>query len=184
MRLNSPVLYCKIIGTSHTRIRSGQTAGGVMKHYRSGYIMGVFDLFHIGHLNLLRNAKEHCDFLRVGILSDELVREQKKHDPVIPLEERMAIVAAVRYVDDVVVVDDGLLSKVAEWYRHPFECFFSGDDYEGNPLWEKEKIELSGLGSTIEFFPYTATTSSTKIRALIDRQLAARTEDEQDQAEE
>ena len=142
-----------------------------MKHYKNGYIMGVFDLFHIGHLNLLRNAKEHCDFLRVGILTDELVREQKKHDPVIPFEERCAVVAAVRYVDDVVAVDDGLLSKVAEWYRHPFDCFFSGNDYEGNPLWEKEKKDLAELGSTIEFFPYTKTTSSTKIRALLDLQL-------------
>ena len=142
-----------------------------MNHYHVGYIMGVFDLFHVGHLNLIRRAKEHCDFLRVGILTDELVLEQKGKPPFIPLEERMAIMASMRYVDEVVAVEDGLLSKVAEWYRRPYDCLFSGSDYEGNPIWEIEKKELEKLGSTIEFFPYTQTTNSTKIRALIEREL-------------
>ena len=137
------------------------------KPYRIGYIMGVFDLFHVGHLNLIRRAKGRCEYLMVGVLTDALVREQKKHDPVIPFAERVEILRSIRYVDEVVTVDDGLLSKVAEWYRHPYDCLFSGSDHEGNPLWEIEKAELETLGSTIEFFPYTKTTNSTKIRALI-----------------
>ena len=131
--------------------------------------MGVFDLFHIGHLNLIRRARERCGFLRVGILSDELVIRQKKRPPIIPLGERMEIVASMRYVDEVIPITDSSLSKVEEWYKHPFDCLFSGSDYEDHPFWKYEKKELEKLGSTIEYFPYTETTNSTKIRALIEQ---------------
>ena len=141
-----------------------------MKPYHIGYIMGVFDLFHIGHLNLIRRAKERCEYLRIGVLSDELVFMQKKKYPIIPLEERKEILMAMRDVDEVITVDDPLLSKVAEWHAHPYDCLFSGSDYEGNEAWEIEKKELEKRGSTIEFFPYTETTNSTKIRALIERE--------------
>jgi len=133
------------------------------KPYRVGLLMGVFDLFHIGHLNLIRRAKEECEFLRVGVLSDELVRQYKHHDPTIPLEQRAEILASIRYVDEVVVIE-GNPSRLEEWHRRPFDCFFSGDDYAGNPYWEYEKKELQKLGSDIRFFPYTREQSSTKIR--------------------
>ena len=97
--------------------------------------MGVFDLFHIGHLRLIERAKTECDFLRVGLLSDEQVIHFKQHASVIPLEERMAIVAAIRYVDEVVAIN-GSPSRIEEWHRRPFDCFVSGDDYEGDPYWE------------------------------------------------
>ncbi len=136
------------------------------KPYHTGLLMGVFDLFHIGHLRLIERAKEECDFLRVGLLSDELVMQYKQHAPVIPLEERMEIVAAVRYVDEVVSIDKSP-SRIEEWHRRPFDCFFSGDDYEGNAYWEWEKAELQKLGADIRFFPYTKEQSSTKIRNVI-----------------
>ena len=141
------------------------------KPYRRGYVMGVFDLFHVGHLNLLERAKARCEILTVGVLTDELVEAQKKIRPFIPFGERIRILGALRCVDSVVAVDDPLLSKVLEWERHPFDCLFSGSDYEGNPLWEKERIELRKRGAEIEFFPYTETTNSTMIREAMRAQI-------------
>ncbi len=139
------------------------TAG--TKPYRTGFVMGTFDLFHTGHLNLLQRAKERCEVLRVGVLSDELVRKYKHITPHIPLADRLAVVQAVRYVDEAVPVEGDFVSKIAEWYRRPYDCFFSGDDYADNEYWKQEKRELEALGATIEFFPYTEGISSTKIRA-------------------
>ncbi|MBQ9046407.1 MAG: adenylyltransferase/cytidyltransferase family protein [Solobacterium sp.] len=132
------------------------------KEYGTGLVMGVFDLFHVGHLNLIRRAKEHCDYLRVGVLSDELVQKFKGHAPVIPQDERMEIIRAVRYVDDVVLIDDNP-SRLLEYSRRPFDCYFSGDDYIGNPYFEMEREKLREKGSDLVFLPYTQTTSTTKI---------------------
>ncbi len=140
---------------------------GKMKKYETGYLMGVFDLFHTGHLNLIENAADRCEHLIVGVLSDEIVMEQKGQLPVIPLEDRMRIIAALKKVERVVPVTDGLLSKVKEWERLRFDCLFSGNDYEGDPLWELEKEELEKRGSTIEFFPYTEGMSTSLIKAKI-----------------
>lgn len=135
------------------------------KKYNIGLVMGVFDLFHVGHVRLIKRAKARCHFLRVGVLSDELVRHFKGHDPVIPLAERMEVLAALRDVDEVVEIpDEASVSRLNEWRKRPFDCFFSGDDYRGNAYWEWEKGELEKLGSTIEFFPYTKEQSSTMIR--------------------
>ncbi len=133
------------------------------KEYGTGLLMGVFDLFHVGHLRLIRRAKEHCRFLRVGVLSDELVMKFKNKAPVIPLEERMEILSAIRDVDEVYAVTDDP-SRLLEWDRRPFDCFFSGDDYSGNEYWEWEREELRKRGSDIVFFPYTKEQSTTKIR--------------------
>ncbi len=135
----------------------------VNKKYHIGLLMGVFDLFHIGHLRLIQRAKSRCDVLRVAVLSDDLVRKFKNKSPVIPLEERMEILGALRDVDEVVpIMDDP--SRLIEWHRRPFDCFFSGDDYAGNEYWEWERQELKKLGSDIVFFPYTREQSTTKIR--------------------
>ena len=133
------------------------------KPYNTGLLMGVFDLFHIGHLRLIQRAKEQCNYLRVGVLSDELVMKFKNKSPVIPLSERMEILAAIRDVDEVVAITDDP-SRLLEWDRRPFDCFFSGDDYNGNPYWEWEREELRKRGSDIVFFPYTEEQSTTKIR--------------------
>ena len=139
------------------------------KKYNIGLLMGVFDLFHVGHLRLIQRAKERCSFLRVGVLSDELVMKFKNKFPVIPLSERMEIIAAIREVDEVVAITDDP-SRLLEWDRRPFDCFFSGDDYNGNPYWEWEREELRKRGSDIVFFPYTKEQSTTKIREILERQ--------------
>lgn len=133
------------------------------KKVNVGLLMGVFDMYHIGHLKLIKRAKERCEFLRIAVLSDELVYEFKKKYPVIPLEERMEILSSVRYVDEVVAVYD-TPSRITEYERRPFDCFFSGDDYRDNEYWIWEKEELRKRGSDICFFPYTKSQSSTKIR--------------------
>lgn len=137
------------------------------KKYGKGYLMGVFDLFHTGHLNLIENAKSRCEELTVGVLSDEIVLEQKGALPIIPLDDRMRLIAALSDVSEVVPVTDRNLSKVSEWERIRFDCLFSGSDYEGNPMWEYEKKELEKRGATIEFFPYTEGMSTTLIKEKI-----------------
>ena len=137
------------------------------KKYQTGLLMGVFDLFHIGHLNLIMRAKEECAFLRVAVLSNDLVWEYKKKHPVIGQEERMRIVEAIRYVDEVVLIDDNP-SRIMEWHRRPFDCFFSGDDYTANDYWNWEREELKKLGADLCFFPYTKEQSSTMIRKKLE----------------
>ena len=138
------------------------------KPYKIGLLMGVFDMFHIGHLNLIKRAKERCEYLRVAVLSDELVHKFKDKYPVIPLDERMEILESVKYVDEVVAIYDNP-SRIMEWNRRPFDCFFSGDDYAGSTYWEWERAELMKLGADIEFFPYTQKQSTTKIRKKIEK---------------
>ena len=135
------------------------------KPYEIGLLMGVFDLFHTGHVNLIRNAKKRCRFLRVGVLSDDLVRLYKSKAPIISQADRMEVLRAVGLVDEVVLIDGDYVSKVEEWHRRPYDCFFSGDDYAGDPFWEKEKAELRRLGAEMEFFPYTEHISSTSIHS-------------------
>ena len=138
------------------------------KKYQTGLLMGVFDLFHIGHLNLIRRAKESCEYLRVGVLADGLVNEFKSRYPVIPQGERMEILAALRDVDEVVLIetkDD--VYRPNEWRKRPFDCFFSGDDYADNEDWKREKEELKKLGADLVFFPYTKERSSSMIREEI-----------------
>lgn len=140
------------------------------KTYQTGLLMGVFDLFHIGHLNLIKRAKERCRYLRVGVLADELVNEFKSHYPVIPQNERMEILRELRDVDDVVLIetkDD--VYRPNEWRKRPFDCFFSGDDYADNESWKREKEELKKLGVDMVFFPYTKERSSTMIREEISK---------------
>lgn len=142
-----------------------------MKPYKVGYIAGVFDLFHVGHLNLLRRAKERCEYLIVGALSDELVIKFKSNPPYIPFEERKQILEAIRYVDEVVKVTDENHEKMKAWNQYHYDCLFSGDDYSGNPYWIEDQRSLQKIGSNIEYFPYTKSTSSTMIKAAIGKAL-------------
>ena len=135
-----------------------------MKKYKIGYIAGVFDLFHVGHLNLIERAKEQCDFLIVGVLIDELVLKNKNKLPYIPFEERLRIIGALKAVDKVVGVNDSNIQKMDAWKQLHFDCLFSGDDYSGNKYWIEDKAALNAVGSNIVFFPYTKSTSSTQIR--------------------
>jgi glycerol-3-phosphate cytidylyltransferase len=126
---------------------------------RIGYTTGVFDLFHIGHLNILRTAKEMCDILIVGVTVDELVYERKKKNPVIPFSERIEIVKSIRYVDKVVSQES--MNKMSAWERFGFDVIFVGDDWKGHHKWEKIESEMNQVGVEIIYLPYTKRTSST-----------------------
>lgn len=139
----------------------------MVKKYKTGYIAGVFDLFHIGHLNLLRNAKDRCEYLIVGVLCDELVMEFKSKMPYIPFEERRQIIEAIKYVDEAVEVNSNNIEKLKAWEQFHFDCLFSGNDYVNEPSWIHDRKKLIEKGSNIEFFPYTKSTSSTQIKAAI-----------------
>lgn len=141
------------------------------KRYHVGYISGVFDLFHIGHVNILRKAKEQCDYLIVAVTSDEYVRTKKNREPYIPFEERIEILRACRYVDEVVGVPFEFAGTVEAFQKYHFDVQFCGSDYINDPWWLKQKEWLEEHGATLHFFPYTEQTSSTKIKALIEQNL-------------
>ncbi len=141
------------------------------KKYHVGYIAGVFDLFHIGHLNMFKRAKEQCDYLIVGIVTDEGVRKYKGVEPFIPYEERVEMVRSCRYVDEVAEIPLDFGGTRDAWKLHHFDCQFSGSDYSNHPSWLMEKEFLEKHGAEMEFFPYTQSTSSTKLKALIEKKL-------------
>ena len=127
---------------------------------RVGYATGVFDLFHIGHLNLLRKAKEQCEILIVGVTSDELVSYKTK-SAVIPFEERIEIVANIKFVDKVVCQSD--MDKMSMWNRLKFDVMFVGDDWKGTDKWNNIEAIFAKVNVDIVYFPYTKGTSSTLI---------------------
>lgn len=127
-----------------------------------GYTQGTFDMFHIGHLNLLKNAKKNCDYLIVGVNSDELVEKYKGKKVIIPLEERIAIIEELKSVDKVVKCDS--LDKNLIVKEMNINKVFIGDDWKKNPRWIATKNEMSKLGVEVIFLPHTEGTSSTMIR--------------------
>lgn len=135
------------------------------KRYHVGYAQGVFDLFHVGHLNLLRRAKSCCDYLIVGVVADELVKSYKNKTPYIPLSERTAIVGSIRYVDEVVVVDWHNMDKIEAWNLYHFDCHFSGDDHKGE--WKDLEKMFKKRGVDMVNFPYTKERSSTMIQKAL-----------------
>lgn len=143
----------------------GQADG---KKYHIGYVAGVFDLFHIGHLNLLRRAKEQCDYLIVGIVTDEGVIKHKKSKPKIPYDERAEIVRACRYVDEVVEIplDQGDTDEA--WRRYRFDVQFSGSDYADDPKWMAKRDFLQRHGADLVFFPYTEGISTTQLKDKVE----------------
>lgn len=137
------------------------------KVYKVGYTTGVFDLFHVGHLNLLRNSKALCDHLIVGVTTDELVTYKGKH-PVISYTDRAAVVEGIRYVDQVIPQDD--LDKIAAWRKIKFDVLFVGDDWYNSPSWIDFESKLKEVNVEIIYFPYTKSVSSTKINQVLDQQ--------------
>ena len=133
-----------------------------MKRYRVGYTTGVFDMFHIGHLNILRRAKEQCDYLIVGVSTDELVKEYKNKTPIIPFEERAEIVQSIDCVDRVIAQENR--DKYEAWIELKFDVMFVGDDWKGKPLFMKVEEEFKKVGVDVVYFPYTKDTSSTILR--------------------
>lgn len=127
-----------------------------------GYTTGVFDMFHVGHLNILRRAKELCDYLIVGVSTDELCLSYKKKKPIVPYEERKAIIEAIKYVDK--VVPQVNRDKFHAWEEIGFDVMFVGDDWKGSPIFSELEKRFAEVGVKIEYFPYTNGTSSTILR--------------------
>ena len=127
-----------------------------------GYTTGVYDMFHIGHLNILKRAKEQCDYLIVGVSTDELVKHDKNKTPIIPFAERCAIVEAIRYVDKVVPQPDK--NKFGAWEKYHFNKMFVGSDWKGTPQWAKFEEEFAPVGVEIVYLDHTDGISSTILR--------------------
>lgn len=129
-----------------------------------GYTTGVFDLFHIGHLNILKNAKENCDCLIVGVTVDELVT-YKGTNAIIPFQERLKIVEAIKYVDE--VVPQTSMDKMAAWEELKFNKMFVGNDWKGTEKWNSLEEKFAKIGVEIQYFPYTKGTSSTHLKNVL-----------------
>ena len=134
-----------------------------------GYTTGVYDMFHIGHLNILTRAKELCDYLIVGVSTDELVRKEKNKTPVIPFNERMAIVGALKCVDQVVPQTDK--NKFAAWEKYHFNKMFVGSDWKGTPQWNDYEKQFEPIGVDIVYLPHTDGISSTELTNLLKKML-------------
>lgn len=130
-----------------------------------GYTTGVYDMFHIGHLNILRRAKEQCDYLIVGVSTDELVEHDKNKIPIIPFADRCAIVEAIKYVDKVVPQPDK--NKMAAWERYHFNKMFVGSDWKGTYAWNCFEKQFAPLGVEIVYLSHTDGISSTILREKI-----------------
>ncbi len=133
-----------------------------MKEYKIGYTTGVFDMFHIGHLNILKRAKEHCEYLIVGVSIDEVVQSYKHHMPVIPYEQRAEIVKAIRYVDE--VVPQTSMDKMEAFKKYKFNVMFHGNDWENSDMYNKIIDDFKKVGVDVVFLPHTEGISTTLIR--------------------
>lgn len=151
--------------------KEGSSEACPSKKYNVGYIAGVFDLFHIGHLNLLRRAKEQCNHLIVGVVNDEAVIKNKKVEPFVPFEERIEMVRSCKYVDEAVEITYTNAGTRDAFRMYHFDVQFSGSDYVYNGAWLAEKEFLEKNGAELVFFPYTEQTSSSKIKKLIEEKL-------------
>ena len=131
------------------------------KKYKVGYTTGVFDMFHIGHLNILRRAKEQCEYLIVGVSTDELVKEYKNKTPIIPYENRKEIVESIKYVDK--VVPQTTMDKIKAWEEIHFDAMFHGSDWKNSELYIKYQKEFEKIGVELVFLPHTDGVSSTEL---------------------
>lgn len=137
-----------------------------MKKYNVGYTSGVFDMFHIGHLNILKKAKEECNYLIVGVTTDDLVSYKNKKS-IIPFEERIKIVENIKFVDKVVPQEN--MNKMSTWESESFDVMFVGSDWKGTEKWNEYERQFKSVGVDIIYFPYTSGTSSTKLREALEK---------------
>jgi cytidyltransferase-like protein len=136
-----------------------------------GYTQGVYDMFHIGHLNYFENVKQKCDYLIVGINSDQATYNYKNKYPVIPEDERVRIVEAIKYVDEVVLVDDVVRvddsGKIQAYEKYHFDMLFMGGDHKDDPRWQAVDDYLRQRGLKVSYMTPTKHISSTKLRKVI-----------------
>ena len=137
------------------------------KKYKIGYTTGVYDMFHIGHLNIIRRAKEQCEYLIVGVSTDELVESYKKKTPVICFEDRCAIVESIKYVDK--VVPQITMDKMEAYKSLKFDALFHGSDWQGSDMYNKIVDEFSEVGVDVVFLPHTEGISSTLLKERLDK---------------
>ncbi|KNE80889.1 MULTISPECIES: adenylyltransferase/cytidyltransferase family protein [Streptomyces] len=131
-----------------------------------GYAPGVYDLFHVGHLNILRHARARCDYLIAGVVSDEMAELAKGRTPVVPLVERLEIIRSIRFVDAAFV--ETVPDKLETWQQVRFDKIFKGDDWRGTPKGDQLERDFATVGVEVVYFPYTVHTSSTQLRRALD----------------
>lgn len=136
-----------------------------MKKYKIRYTDGVYDLFHVGHLNMINTAKEHCEYLIVGVHGDEVVKEYKHHVPIINENDRRKIVASIKGVDEAVI--NQFRDKLKLWELYHFDVVFIGDDWKNTQRWNDFEKKLSEIGVDVVYVPYTKGISTTEIRQKI-----------------
>lgn len=135
------------------------------KKYKVGYTTGVYDMFHIGHLNILKKAKERCDYLIVGVSTDEVVESYKHRAPIIPFEERIAIVRELRCVDQ--AVPQVSMDKMEAWKEYHFDALFHGSDWKGSDMYNNMIEQFSKVGVDVVFLPHTEGVSSTLLSEVL-----------------
>ena len=138
-----------------------------MKKYKIGYTTGVFDLFHIGHLNLLRRAKEQCDYLIVGVSTDEVVQSYKNKTPIIPFQERIEIIRELKCVDQ--VVPQTSMDKLEAWRNLKFDVMFHGSDWKNSEMYNKLIEDFAAVDVDVVFLPHTEGVSSTLLTELLQK---------------
>lgn len=136
------------------------------KKYKIGYTTGVYDMFHIGHLNLIKRAKEQCEYLIVGVSTDEVVQSYKNKTPIIPYANRAAIVAAIKYVDE--VVPQTTMDKLEFLKTRHFDVMFHGDEWKGTELYNKYEKEFAKYGAKIEYLTHTEGISSSLLKEKLE----------------
>ena len=136
-----------------------------MRQGRVGYVPGVFDMFHIGHLNILRNARLACDYLVAGVVSDDRAFDAKGQAPIVPIAERLEIVSSLRFVDEAIVED--VHEKLEMWERIRFDVIIKGDDWRGTAKGDKLERDFAAVGVEVVYLPYTMHTSSTMLRRVL-----------------
>lgn len=139
-----------------------------MKKYKVGFTTGVFDLFHIGHLNLLERCKEQCEYLIVAVCGDDYVTQVKHKTPVFSEEDRIRIIGALKCVDEVSTITiEEIDDKMKALERFKFDVLFSGDDWKGSERYNRTEKQFAELGVSIEYLPYTKGVSTTQIKETL-----------------
>ena len=147
-----------------------------MKKYKKGYTQGTFDMFHVGHLNIINNAKAQCEYLVVGVNSDALVQEYKRKTPVINQSDRSKIVSNIKAVDEVLIAET--LDKEEQLKMVGFDAIFIGDDWKGNTRWEETRKCLAKKNVDVVFLPHTEGVSSTELRVVKDEKISDKQNEE------
>ena len=137
------------------------------KKYKVGYTTGVFDMFHIGHLKILKKAKEQCEYLIVGVTTDELCKQRKNKLPVICEKDRVEIVDSIKYVDKVILQSD--MDKIKPVVAHKVNAVFVGSDWKGTDAWNKYEKDFASVGCTVVYLDHTEGISSTILRERLNK---------------